>query len=143
VSYLQLKSEDGIGLNTNSKMVYEPSGNTAVLNQVESETLAVTILMPCLNEAETLGICIRKALKAIRDLNLDGEVVVADNGSTDGSQDIAAREGARLVHVPVRGYGAALMAGIKSAKGEFILMADADDSYHLSHLPRFMAALCP
>ena len=72
VSYLQLKSEDGIGLNTNSKMGYEPSGNTAVLNQVEPETLAVTILMPCLNEAETLGICIRKALKAIRDLNLHG-----------------------------------------------------------------------
>lgn len=113
----------------------------AAFRQIESETLDVTILMPCLNEAETLGSCIQKAMTAIRDLNLAGEVVIADNGSTDGSQDIAVSEGARLIHVPVRGYGAALMAGIKSAKGKYILMADADDSYHFEHLSRFVAAL--
>ena len=109
--------------------------------QIQSETLAVTIVMPCLNEAETLAVCVKKALNALRDSGLDGEVVIADNGSTDGSQDIAVQEGARLIHVPVRGYGAALMAGIKSAKGKFVLMADADDSYHFSHLPRFVTAL--
>lgn len=102
---------------------------------------SVTILMPCLNEAETLAICVQKALAAIDQSGLDGEVLIADNGSTDGSQEIAVREGARVVHVPVRGYGAALMAGINEARGSYILMADADDSYDFSHLPRFVAAL--
>jgi glycosyltransferase involved in cell wall biosynthesis len=119
----------------------ESSGYLDVAGQIQSETLDVTIVLPCLNEAETLATCIRKALRGIRDSGLNGEVVIADNGSEDGSQDIAVSEGARLVHVPVRGYGAALMAGIKSAKGKFVLMADADDSYHFSHLPRFIAAL--
>jgi hypothetical protein len=128
-------------MNSHSKTAFESSGLTAALRQIESETLAVTIVMPCLNEAETLAVCIQKARKAIRDLNLEGEVVIADNGSTDGSQDIAVREGARLVHVPVRGYGAALIAGIKSARGKYVLMADADDSYHFEHLGRFVAAL--
>jgi glycosyltransferase involved in cell wall biosynthesis len=97
--------------------------------------------MPCLNEAETLAACVRKALAAIQATGLEGEVLVADNGSTDGSQGIAIREGARVVNVPVRGYGAALMAGITSARGEYILMGDADDSYDFSHLPRFIKAL--
>jgi glycosyltransferase involved in cell wall biosynthesis len=104
-------------------------------------SLAVSIVMPCLNEAETLGICVRKALAAIRSSSLEGEVVIADNGSTDGSQAIAEREGARVVDVPVRGYGAALMAGIAASRGKYILMGDADDSYDFSHLPRFLAAL--
>lgn len=105
------------------------------------ETLKVTILMPCLNEAETLAVCIRKALAAISAVGFSGEVIVADNGSTDGSQHIAQVERARLIHVPVRGYGAALMAGIEAARGEYILMADADDSYDFEHLPRFVSAL--
>ncbi|MHB1699693.1 MAG: glycosyltransferase family 2 protein [Acidobacteriaceae bacterium] len=102
---------------------------------------SITILMPCLNEAETLAVCIRKARKAITESGLPGEVLIADNGSTDGSQQIAAAEGARVVQVTVRGYGAALLAGIEAAKSKYILMADADDSYEFGHLPRFLAAL--
>jgi glycosyltransferase involved in cell wall biosynthesis len=101
----------------------------------------VTILMPCLNEAETLAFCVRQAVTALRDNNVAGEVVVADNGSTDGSQKIATDEGARVVNVPTRGYGAALIAGIEAARGKYILMADADASYHFEHLPRFLPKL--
>jgi glycosyltransferase involved in cell wall biosynthesis len=103
--------------------------------------VAVTIVMPCLNEAETLGICVRKALGAIRDAGVSGEVIVADNGSTDGSVEIAVAEGACVINVPVRGYGAALLAGFEGARGKYVLMADADDSYDFSHLPRFLLAL--
>jgi glycosyltransferase involved in cell wall biosynthesis len=103
--------------------------------------LTVTILMPCLNEAETLAFCVRQAVTALRDNNVAGEVVVADNGSTDGSQQIATDEGARVVNVPTRGYGAALIAGIEAARGKYILMADADASYHFEHLPRFLPKL--
>src|SRR5580692_4194026 len=81
--------------------------------QLMSELL-VTILMPCLNEAETLAFCVRQAVAALRDNHISGEVIVADNGSTDGSQKIATDEGARVVPVPVRGYGAALLAGIEA-----------------------------
>jgi glycosyltransferase involved in cell wall biosynthesis len=103
--------------------------------------LTVTILMPCLNEAETLAFCVRQAVAALRDNNITGEVIVADNGSTDGSQQIATDEGARVVNVPVRGYGAALLAGIEAARGKYVLMADADASYHFEHLPRFLPKL--
>jgi glycosyltransferase involved in cell wall biosynthesis len=103
--------------------------------------LDLTILMPCLNEAETLAFCVRQAMQAIRDSGLNGEVVVADNGSTDGSQEIATAEGARVVNVPVRGYGAALIAGIEAARGRYVMMADADASYHFEHLPRFLPRL--
>jgi glycosyltransferase involved in cell wall biosynthesis len=103
--------------------------------------LTVTILMPCLNEAETLAFCVRQAVAALRDNNIAGEVLIADNGSTDGSQQIAAEEGARVLNVPVRGYGAALMAGIADARGKYVLMADADASYDFGHLPRFLAKL--
>ena len=103
--------------------------------------LDLTILMPCLNEAETLAFCVRQAVQAIKDSNLTGEVVVADNGSTDGSQAIAEAEGARVVNVPVRGYGAALIAGIEAARGKYVMMADADASYHFEHLPRFLPKL--
>jgi glycosyltransferase involved in cell wall biosynthesis len=103
--------------------------------------LDLTILMPCLNEAETLAFCVRQAMQAIRDSGLQGEVVVADNGSTDGSQAIAREEGARVVDVPVRGYGAALIAGIEAARGKYVMMADADASYHFEHLPRFLPRL--
>jgi glycosyltransferase involved in cell wall biosynthesis len=108
--------------------------------QIMSELL-VTILMPCLNEAETLAFCVRQAVAALRDNDIAGEVVVADNGSDDGSQKIATDEGARVVPVPVRGYGAALLAGIESARGKYVLMADADASYDFGQLPRFLAKL--
>ena len=103
--------------------------------------MELTVVLPCLNEAETLAVCIRKARVSIAGLGIDGEVVIADNGSTDGSQDIARAEGARVVDVPIRGYGAALTAGIADAKGEFVIMGDADDSYDLSNLGPFVEAL--
>lgn len=90
---------------------------------------AVTAVMPCLNEERTLGICIDKAFACFRALGVEGEVVIADNGSTDQSVRIAQSHGARVVHVQTRGYGAALTAGIQAAQGEIVVMADADDSY--------------
>ncbi|MBV9269186.1 MAG: glycosyltransferase family 2 protein, partial [Acidobacteriaceae bacterium] len=107
----------------------------------QTAALDVSIVLPCLNEAETLEACVRQALAAIEASGVAGEVVVADNGSSDGSQGIAIRSGARVVDVPVRGYGAALMAGIEAARGQYVLMADADGSYNFSHLPRFIHAL--
>ncbi|WP_051342224.1 glycosyltransferase family 2 protein [Pseudonocardia spinosispora] len=112
------------------------------ISEVQPDQLIeLTVVLPCLNEAETLAVCIDKARESLRTLGLVGEVVVADNGSTDGSQDIALAHGARVVDVPRRGYGAALMAGITEARGEFVLMADADDSYALDDLGPFVEAL--
>jgi glycosyltransferase involved in cell wall biosynthesis len=105
------------------------------------DDVEVTVLLPCLDEAETVETCVRKALGALRDLGIRGEVVVADNGSTDGSQELACRAGARVVPVPVRGYGAALQAGIESARGRYVVMADADDSYDLTAIGPFVEAL--
>jgi hypothetical protein len=101
----------------------------------------LTIVLPCLNEAETLAVCIRKARRSLSRLGIGGEVIVADNGSTDGSQQIACDEGARVVPVSTRGYGAALRGGIEEARGEFVLMADADDSYALDDIGAFVEAL--
>lgn len=103
--------------------------------------MEVTILMPCLNEADTLEVCIKKALKGLENANSLGEVVVADNGSTDGSQDIAERCGARVVPVESKGYGNALMGGIEAAKGKFVIMGDADDSYDFQEIPKFVDKL--
>jgi glycosyltransferase involved in cell wall biosynthesis len=100
-----------------------------------------SIVMPCLNEADTVGTCVRKALQAMARAGIAGEVIVADNGSTDGSQAIAARLGARVVPVASKGYGNALQGGITAAQGRFILMADADDSYDFLEAPRFYAKL--
>ncbi len=105
--------------------------------------IELTVVMPCLNEAETLAVCVDKALAALAENHIAGEVVVADNGSTDGSQSIATEHGARVVNVPIRGYGAALNAGILAARGKYVLMADADDSYEFAHIPRFLAELRP
>jgi hypothetical protein len=101
----------------------------------------LSIVMPCLNEAETLAICIRKAANALREEGVEGEVLIADNGSTDGSQEIALREGARVVNVAEKGYGNALRAGIESARGPWILMGDADDSYDFSKIGGFLKHL--
>lgn len=101
----------------------------------------VSVVMPCLNEADTLARCIAKAQRALREHKIDGEVLVADNGSTDGSQAIATRLGARVVPVAARGYGNALMGGIAAARGRFIIMGDADDSYDFLELPAFVEQL--
>jgi glycosyltransferase involved in cell wall biosynthesis len=103
--------------------------------------MEVSVVIPCLNEAETLAACIEKALTALHEQQIDGEVIVADNGSTDGSQEIAKKLGARVIHVEARGYGNALMQGIAQARGEFVIMGDADDSYDFRELPRFVAKL--
>ncbi|HJP90532.1 MAG TPA: glycosyltransferase family 2 protein [Pyrinomonadaceae bacterium] len=103
--------------------------------------IELSILMPCLNEAETLAMCIQKAQKALKDLNVAGEIIIADNGSTDGSPEIAAGLGARVVHVANKGYGSALLGGIRAARGKYIIMGDADDSYDFSRLGAFLENL--
>lgn len=108
---------------------------------VRQGTCELSVVIPCLNEAETLAVCIDKAYAAIRSNGIDGEVIVADNGSTDGSREIAVLHGAVLVPVPTRGYGAALMGGFEAARGRFLIMADGDDSYEFAHIPRFVQAL--
>ena len=101
----------------------------------------LSILMPCLNEARTLGACISKAQNFLKKNGVSGEVIVADNGSTDGSIEIAAELNARVVNVPVRGYGAALAAGIEAAKGKYVIMGDSDESYDFSALTPFIDKL--
>jgi hypothetical protein len=101
----------------------------------------LTILMPCLNEAETLGVCIEKAQRYLARSGVRGEIIIADNGSTDGSQAIAERLGARVVPVPRRGYGAALIGGIEAARGRFTIFGDADDSYDFEALDPFVHSL--
>jgi len=101
----------------------------------------LSVVIPCLNEADTLEVCIRKAQEALRQHDIAGEIIVADNGSADASRDIALRMGARVVDVEARGYGAALMGGIAAARGKFVVMGDADDSYDFRAIPEFLAKL--
>ena len=108
---------------------------------IEPASLELTILMPCLNEAETIEICVRKAKAWLDKSGLSGEVLVADNGSRDGSQGMAEALGARVVAVPEKGYGAALMGGIRAARGKYVIMGDADDSYDFSALDAFVERL--
>src|SRR5215210_6489140 len=89
----------------------------------------VSVVMPCLNEHETVGTCVKKAVDALEQSGIRGEVIVADNGSTDGSTEIAESLGARVVQVQLHGYGNALMGGIRAARGRYVIMGDADDSY--------------
>lgn len=103
--------------------------------------LELTILMPCLNEARTLAACIGKAQGFLDRTGIAGEIVIADNGSSDGSQALARQLGARVVDVPRRGYGAALIAGIEAAQGRFVIFGDSDDSYDFAHLDAFVAEL--
>lgn len=101
----------------------------------------ITVLMPCLNEARTVGCCIEKARRGLEGLGVDFEIVIADNGSSDGSPEIAERLGARVVRVERRGYGSALLAGITAARGRYIIMGDADDSYDFGHPGPFIDRL--
>jgi hypothetical protein len=107
----------------------------------EARAIELSIVMPCLDEAETLGICIEKAQSFLWRTGIAGEVVVADNGSTDGSQAIARARGARVVDVTSRGYGAALIAGIRAARGRFVIMGDSDNSYDFANLDLFVEKL--
>src|SRR5258708_3468392 len=100
-----------------------------------------TILMPCLNEALTVETCVKKALAYLQRRGIAGEVLVADNGSTDGSRRLAETAGARVVEVESKGYGAALIGGIDAARGRFVIMADADDSYDFTNLDEFVDGL--
>ncbi|WP_235560253.1 glycosyltransferase family 2 protein [Microbacterium sp. Leaf288] len=107
----------------------------------QAGSVELTILMPCLNEAETLAVCIEKAQGFLARSGVSGEVLISDNGSTDGSQEIAERLGARVSHAPQRGYGAALINGIEQARGRYIIMGDADDSYDFVNLEAFVERL--
>ena len=115
--------------------------NTSFNHTEQASAIEVSIIMPCLNEAETLETCIRKAQWFIAENDLAGEVIIADNGSDDGSQEIARRLNARVIDVPAKGYGSALKGGIDAAKGKYIIMGDADDSYDFSNLNPFIAKL--
>lgn len=103
--------------------------------------MELTVLMPCLNEAETIAICVEKARKFLLRTGIDGEVLIADNGSTDGSQQLAIETGARVVSIKAKGYGSALMGGIDAARGRFVIQGDADDSYDFSKLEPFVERL--
>lgn len=105
------------------------------------EPVEISVVLPCLNEHETVGICVAKAKAALELAGLRGEVIVADNGSTDGSIEIAQSAGARIVNIEHRGYGNALRGGIQAARGTYVLMADSDDSYEFAHIPRFVEQL--
>ena len=101
----------------------------------------LTVLMPCLDEAKTVGTCVCTALEACRGAGVDAEVLVADNGSQDGSPELARAAGARVIHVEEKGYGAALRAGIDASRGRYVVMGDADDSYEFQDVPRFVERL--
>jgi glycosyltransferase involved in cell wall biosynthesis len=121
-----------------------PSRSEAALSSDSIEAageIELSVVMPCLNERLTVGRCVREALATLREAGIAGEVVVADNGSTDGSQEIAESEGARVVPVEAKGYGNALIGGIAAARGAYVLMADADASYDFEHIPRFLEQL--
>jgi glycosyltransferase involved in cell wall biosynthesis len=109
--------------------------------QLDQATLDVSVVIPCLNEAETIAACIRKAKGAIERRGLAGEVIVVDNGSTDGSPQLATAEGADVIQEPRRGYGNAYLAGLAAARGRYIVMGDGDDTYNFDEVDRFVDAL--
>lgn len=123
----------------NAKVTQAP---TPSVSQSPTEQLELSIVMPCLDEADTVGTCVLKAVNALQKMGIAGEVIVADNGSRDASVEIAQSMGARVVHVERPGYGSALMGGIEAARGRFVLMGDADDSYDFTQVHRFYNKLC-
>ena len=108
---------------------------------MKNKNILVSVVMPCLNEEKTLGTCIEKAQRTLNTLGFKSEVVIADNGSTDSSIDIAEQLGARVVHQNIRGYGAAYLAGFAAAQGHYIIMGDSDDTYDFTDLERFITPL--
>jgi glycosyltransferase involved in cell wall biosynthesis len=124
-----------------SSGLQETGGALSSAAKPVSDRCELSIIMPCLNEAETLVACIEKAQRGLRDAGVDGEVLIADNGSTDGSLQLAEAHGARVVHVAAKGYGNALRGGIEAARGKWLIMGDADDSYDFSNISGFVAKL--
>ena len=106
-----------------------------------TEPPELSVVMPCLNEADTVGICVEKAVRAMQEHGVNGEVVLADNGSSDNSKEIAISMGARTVDVAEPGYGAALMGGIEASRGKYVIMGDCDDSYDFLEIPAFVDQL--
>ncbi len=119
----------------------DPDRRESAQRVVDPDSVELTILMPCLNEEETIEVCVRSAMGYLERSGVHGEVLIADNGSTDRSIELAEAAGARVVNVPDKGYGAALMGGIRSARGTFVVMGDADDSYDFSNLDPFLERL--
>ena len=111
---------------------YTPTSNPSV---------ELSVVMPCLNEVDTIASCVKAAMETLREHRIIGEVIVADNGSIDGSQQIATKLGARVISVSEKGYGSALMGGIAASRGKYVLMGDADDSYDFREIPAFLSKL--
>ena len=134
---------DGIGENVRLAGTTSLDSDPEIADswQPDSPVPELSVVMPCLNESRTLGTCIQKALAAIKSLGVRGEVIIADNGSTDGSQSLAKSLGARVVSITSRGYGSALRGGIAAARGEYVIMGDSDDSYDFTQLGDFVAKL--
>src|SRR5436190_4446542 len=122
-----------------SRVASEKLASARAIVPPPADEVEVSIVIPCLNEAGSIALCVDKAISALLLDGVRGEVVVADNGSNDGSIEIAEHHGARVVHATLRGYGNALRKGIEEARGQFIVMGDADDSYDFSQVPRFIA----
>src|SRR5919198_973239 len=118
-----------------------PAEPLATSAEPRPQELDLSIVIPCLNEAKTLPACIEKGLRAIERLGLRGEVVVSDNGSTDGSVELALRLGARVVRCPERGYGNALRFGMRASHGRWLLVGDADDTYNFDEIDPFVEEL--
>ena len=129
------------GTIADSRSLHAAEGPTHHAADSSTDDVEVSVVMPCLNEADTVTVCVEKAWKGLRESGVSGEVIVADNGSVDGSQDLARRAGAIVVPVPQRGYGSALMGGIAAARGRYVIMGDADAQIGFHEVPSFVAKL--
>jgi glycosyltransferase involved in cell wall biosynthesis len=121
--------------------ITDPSAPTVSSTPAEAKQLLVSVVIPCLDEAASIGRCVELARNVLDDNDLPGEVVVVDNGSTDGSAELAERAGARVVQEQRRGYGSAYLAGFAAARGAYLVMADADLTYDFNDIPRFLERL--
>lgn len=138
----RISGQDGVTPGLEQGVTTDPTTRAGDYTRYDADhTVELSIVLPCLNEAETIALCVQKAVGFLLLHGIDGEVLVADNGSTDGSRNLARAAGARVVDVPERGYGSALMGGIKAARGRFVIMGDADDSYDLTNLMSFLTRL--
>jgi len=133
--------EPRLGARESDESAIRGSGLSGAVSDSPADSIEVSVVMPCLNEADTLAVCIQKAQRVLHEHGIKGEIVIADNGSTDGSQAIAHSLGVKVVAVEAKGYGNALMGGIAAARGKFVIMGDADDSYDFLEIPKFVDKL--